>query len=396
MAMSESAAHFGSTTGSPAPLTAYPVDFVIRQVKAYRFTAPVRPPIRSSFGPVHERSCLLVSLQDEDGVQGWGEIWSGMPAFGVNHRYDLLTRIAAPLLIGQRVRHIGRITDTLHLGLLPIERLAGEPGPVAQVIAGIDCAMWDLAAKRSGVPLYQFLGGLDPAMATYASGVSPDIDAGAMDRLRGQGYRAFKFKAGFDDARTLKQLHRLGHGLQPAESMMIDANCGWTVDQAKNAFQALAECPLEWIEEPVGPEVTAREWKELAAMARQPLAGGENLRSSEQFEAAFDWLGVIQPDLGKWGGISGVLPLARQAIAQGKRYCPHSFGSFVSAALAAHVLAAVGGNGRLEIDANANPLRTLSAADFPPVREGLLTLGNAPGIGIEVDLRALQAQCGVA
>ena len=374
-----------------ASLTDHSVDVVIQDVKAYRFDAPVVPPIRSSFGWVTERSCLLVSIEDTDGNVGWGEIWTGMPAFGAGHRHDLLTRIAAPLLIGQRVRRIDHVSQQLHAAMLPIERLAGEPGPVSQVIAGIDCALWDLAATRSGLPLYRLLGGTGATMATYASGIRPDLDPAAMDTLRQAGFRAFKFKAGFDDAATFGHLRRQGRGLAAGEHMMIDANCGWDVAAAERAFEALADCPLEWIEEPVGPEVADDAWHRLAARTRHPLAAGENLLSRSRFEAAFDWLGVIQPDLGKWGGVSGVVPLARAALAHGLRYCPHSFGTYVGAAHAAHVLAAVGGDGRLELDVNVNPLRTLSAPDFPDVIDGRLTLTDRPGIGIAVDIAGLSS-----
>jgi L-alanine-DL-glutamate epimerase-like enolase superfamily enzyme len=375
--------------GSGAPLTRHPIDFVIRQVKGYRFDAPVIPPIRSSFGQIHERSCLLLSIEDMDGTMGWGEIWTGMPAFGAGHRHELLTRIAAPLLAGQRVVQIERIADRLQSAMLPIQRLAGEPGPVSHVIAGIDCALWDLAATRSGMPLYRFLGGTAPTMPTYASGIRPDMDAGAMDALRDAGFRAFKFKAGFDDAGTFGHLHRQGRGLAPGERMMIDANGGWEADAALRAFDALADCPLEWIEEPVGPELPDDAWRLLAARANHPMAAGENMLSRSQFVSAFEWLDVVQPDLGKWGGISGVVPLARHALTRGLRFCPHSFGTYIGAAHAAHVLAAVGGDGRLELDVNANPLRTRSAPDFPPVIDGRLALTDTPGIGIAVNVAAL-------
>lgn len=364
--------------------------FVIAKVDVHVFEAPVDPPIQSSFGLVYSRSSLLLCVEDTEGHRGWGEVWTGMPAFGVKHRAEILRRIVVPMMLGAQVANIGEFGSMLRRALLPIERLAGEPGPVSHVVAGVDCALWDLAAKRLGVPLYRLLGGTVPTMATYASGIKPSVTDAELDVVRQQGFQAFKFKAGFDDRTTLRQLCDLHTRLHSHERMMIDANCGWDIASAKSAMDALAECPLEWIEEPVGPEVAASEWRSLAAHTRHPLAAGENLLSREQFETALDWLGIVQPDLGKWGGISGVVPLARRAIAQGKRFCPHTFGTYVGAAHAAHVLAAVGGDGYLELDANPNPLRTRSAQDFPAVRDGRLTLGGEPGIGINVSIAALQ------
>lgn len=379
----------GMSDASGRPLD-MAVDFVIGNIEVHVFEAAVEPPIQSSFGRVHSRSSLLLAIDDTDGHRGWGEVWTGMPAFGAKHRGEILRRIAIPMLSGQRVTHIGEVGALMRAALLPIERLAGEPGPVAHVLAGIDCALWDLAAKRVGQPLYRLLGGTDATMATYASGVKPGVDAAELDAVRKQGFRAFKFKAGFDDAITLAQLRGLRARLDAGERMMIDANCGWDLVSARQAMDALAGCPLEWVEEPVGPETSALDWKTLAAHSPHPLAAGENLLSHARLAEALDWLDVIQPDLGKWGGISGVLPLARQAVARGKRYCPHTFGTYVGAAHAAHVLAAVGGRGCLELDANPNPLRTCSSGDFPRVEHGMLSLGGEPGIGIEVTIAALR------
>jgi D-galactarolactone cycloisomerase len=99
--------------------------------------------------------------------------------------------------------------------------------------------------------------------------------------------------------------------------------------------------------------------------------------------------GVVQPDLAKWGGLSGCLPVARQIRDSGARFCPHYLGGGVGLLASAHLLAAVGGDGLLEIDSNPNPLRTLIATDLESVRAGQVTLSEHPGLGMEPDLAAL-------
>lgn len=126
----------------------------------------------------------------------------------------------------------------------------------------------------------------------------------------------------------------------------------------------------------------AEEWLSLALATDVPLAAGENMINAQAFaraiaKPAFD---VIQPDLCKWGGISGVLPVARDIIAAGKRYCPHYLGGGIGLAASAHVLAAVGGDGMLEIDSNDNPLR--HEIFGPPIVEGRLKLSDMPGLGV--------------
>jgi len=361
----------------------------IRRIRIYVFQTAIDPPIRASFGLIKERSLLLVAVDDHDGNTGWGEVWTGMPAFGATHRAELLEKVMAPQLVGKTIGGPAEQYRLLAESALPIVRLAAEAGPVSQVLAGLDCAMWDLAARRECKPLYRLLGGQEPNISVYASGIRPQVTRTELDELRSRGFGAFKLKAGFDDSSVLPSLARFGGDLLPGESMMIDANCGWNIDQAIAAVRYLEGTPIEWVEEPLGPDSPAAQWRQLADVSRHPLAAGENILATEDFERAFGWLGVVQPDLGKWGGISNVVPLGRRAVGFGLRFCPHSFGTNVSAAHAAHALAAVGGDGRLELDVTPNPLRAACSSSLMELTQGSGVLSSKPGIGIEVNLDAL-------
>ena len=118
------------------------------------------------------------------------------------------------------------------------------------------------------------------------------------------------------------------------------------------------------------------------------LAGGENLIGRGAFDAAIRarHLGVVQPDVAKWGGVSGCFAVAQAVMEAGLCYCPHFLGSGIGLAASAHLLAAAGGEGLLEVDVNPNPLRSELAPSWPVVEQGTLTLPGAPGLGIEPDL----------
>ena len=114
------------------------------------------------------------------------------------------------------------------------------------------------------------------------------------------------------------------------------------------------------------------------------LAAGENALGDAAFDAliASRAVAVVQPDLAKWGGVSGVLAVIDRIEAAGLRYCPHYLGAGVGLLASAHVLAARAGADRwLEVDANPNPLRTLlcpplatlRAAPPTPARDAVLT-----------------------
>jgi len=116
----------------------------------------------------------------------------------------------------------------------------------------------------------------------------------------------------------------------------------------------------------------------------------------DHFEAAMrsGALTVLQPDAAKWGGISGCWPVIGAALAAGLRYCPHYLGGGIGLLASAHLLAASGADGLLEVDANPNPLRSELAPLFEQPVESRCNLGDSPGIGGMPDISALQGAFG--
>jgi L-alanine-DL-glutamate epimerase-like enolase superfamily enzyme len=159
--------------------------------------------------------------------------------------------------------------------------------------------------------------------------------------------------------------------------------------------EALAPLGLAWLEEPLRADRPWAEWELLAARCAMPLAAGENLYGEAAFAAmqASGAVRVVQPDAAKWGGISAGLPVIRRAQAAGLRYCPHYLGAGIGLMHSAHLLAAAGGDGLLEVDSNDNPLRSLLAPPLAAIEDGAVRLGDAPGIGLEPALAALRAAC---
>ncbi|HTH99381.1 MAG TPA: enolase C-terminal domain-like protein [Acidisoma sp.] len=146
---------------------------------------------------------------------------------------------------------------------------------------------------------------------------------------------------------------------------------------------ALGAFGLGFIEEPIPADRPAAEWAELAMLSLVPLAGGENVPGFENFGALINngHHSVVQPDMLKWGVVTGGYAVGRRAVASGRSYCPHSL-------TATQILAAAGGSGLLEHDVMENPLREILAQPFPRVEDGLLPLPMRPGLGVDPDLQA--------
>ena len=341
--------------------------------------------MQNSFGTMTNRPAVIVTASAADGTTGHGEIWCNFPTCGAEHRARLVTSFLGPLVIGRSwsspVEAFQHLSARAHVLALQ----AGEPGPLAQAIAGIDIALWDLAAKAAGLPLWRLLGGEgDGRLPAYASGINPNRAEAQALAASDAGFRAFKLKVGFGRDTDLGNLERLRTTLGPDAAIAVDANQAWPVETAIAMAGALAAFRPMWLEEPMPVDRPADEWARLAAASPVPLSGGENLRGDHAFDQAIadGSLAVIQPDLAKWGGLSACLPLARRIIAGGRRYCPHYLGGGIGLLASAHLLAAAGGDGLLEVDSNPNPLREGLADPFPPLEDGRLVLPDAPGLGV--------------
>jgi len=363
----------------------------IASVEAYAFRVPISAPIKVSFGTFRDRPLVLVRVVDRDGAVGWGEAWCNWPAVGAEHRARLVNDFAERL-VGRTLAGPAEAWQMLsrQLEVLVLQTL--EVGPIAQALAGIDIAVWDLFARKAGQPLNRLLGGAAvDSVPVYATGINPDRPEAFAAARRAEGHRAFKLKIGFGHAQDVRNLQAMREAIGADDELSCDANQVLDVEQAIAFARDVAPLKLSWFEEPIRVDAPAPDWRRLAAASTTPLAGGENLQG-EQFDAACadTVLQVIQPDLTKWGGVTGSLHIARAAVRAGKRYCPHYFGGGVSLLASLHVLAAAGGSGRLEFDCHPNPGREAVVGDLLPVAEGRVPVPAGPGLGAVPDLAALR------
>lgn len=363
----------------------------LASVEAFSFRVPVKNPIKVAFGTFRDRPFVLVRVTDTDGAVGWGEVWANWPAVGAEHRarlaVDLGERIVGPVFESPR--------DLFHKLGAQLEVLVlqtGEVGPIAQVVAGLDIAVWDLVARKTGKPIYRLLNDRPvESVPVYATGINPDEpERFAADRWA-EGHRAFKLKTGFGHDLDLRNLRAMRKTLGDAAAIMCDANQSHTLAQALAFCRDIEDLRLGWFEEPLRVDAPVADWLALAKASTTPLAGGENLQG-QQFQDAIAGpvLQVLQPDVTKWGGITGNWEVARSAVAAGKRYCPHYFGGGVSLLASLHLLAAAGGEGLLEFDCHPNIGREAVVGSLLPVSEGRVPVPQGAGLGAVPDLQALE------
>lgn len=366
--------------------------FELASVEALVYRAPVATPVRTSFGTMRSRPCALVRAVSSEGVEGWGEIWCNFPAVGAEHRARLLADTVAPLATCRRWSSPREAFRTISGALEILAIQSGEPGPLAQAVAGLDVAIWDIVARRAGRPVYAlFRDETVASVPAYASGLNPDRPELLAAARLADGHRAFKLKVGFGRERDLANLAAVREAIGAGSKLMIDANQGWMPEEAQAMVEAVSGFGLQWIEEPLRADQPPEAWRSLARLSATPLAAGENMRGDAFGRAiAEKALGVLQPDLGKWGGFSECVEVAREALAGGLRFCPHWLGGGIGLAASIHLLAAVGGDGMVEVDSNPNPLRDLIV---PPLAlaNGEIAVPAGPGLGVVPDLAALES-----
>ncbi len=355
------------------------------------FRAPVDKPVVTSFGTIPSRGIAMLRLEDGDGAVGWGDMWGNFPTITTEYRAGLAAFLLPDLLLGRTIDDIPSfyhgLVDRLHV--LAVQ--ADEPGPVASVLAGADQALWDLAARKAGLPLRKLLNpNAADRIPAYASGLNPADGPETVIAQRAAGHRNFKLKIGFGEDVDQGNVRRIKDDMNAGERMFVDANQRWDLEQSVHAADWLAEAGVGWFEEPMVADAPVEQWQQLKASARLPLAGAENLRGMNTIEAAFGWLDFIQPDVGKWGGVSDCFAVAQKAIAAGKTYCPHWLGGGVGLLHSAQLLAAAGGGGLLEMDVNENPLRDHVLTGALAVDDGHVDLPGDSGIGVVPDLEIIE------
>lgn len=319
---------------------------------------------------------LLVRVDTDAGVSGWGE------AFG--HRIWPATRAAIDTLIGPQC--LGR--DPVAIGVLmnDLQRNlhgVGRNGPAIYALSAIDIALWDIAGKLAGLPLYRLLGGSERQnLPAYASLLRYG-DAGAVAHHTAEalsrGYRQIKVHE-IEIAPIKAAREAAGDGI----ALMVDCNCPWTVERAIDRARQLEPYALHWLEEPVWPPENHTGLAEVRRQASMAIAAGENATTAD-FKSLFEAGAVTyaQPSVTKIGGVSEMRKVMTLAESFGVDVVPHSayFGPGLLASL--HLLAALPHETPVErfyCDFDVNPYHE---AINP--KEGRLAIPQGPGLGIDPD-----------
>lgn len=327
----------------------------------------------------------FVRITDCDGVQGLG--YSYTIGQGGSAVMALLRDHLIGQLIGHEAEAIGRIWRDLKFSIH-----ATAVGAISSLaLAAIDIALWDLRCVRANLPLSRMLGGAKDSVPMYTTEggwlhiETDDLVADALD-AQAKGFSGSKVKIGKPHmAEDRARLKAVRDAVGPNYEIMVDANQSFALSEARRRAVMLEQLDIAWFEEPM-PADDVMQHAQLAAGTSVPVAVGESLYSLSQFKdyLATGAASVVQVDVARIGGITPWMKVAHMAEAFNVSVCPHFLME-----LHVSLVCAIPNAPWLEYIPQLDSVTKTGMK----MDQGRAYPSDAPGLGIDWDMQAIDAAC---
>lgn len=341
---------------------------------------------RSSwFGPM---TAAVVEVVLEDGTRGYGFVGCGK---GLAAKAVIEEQMRA-LVIGKPVFDTARIQEQLYRASI----FYGRGGVTQAAISGIDIALWDALGKLLSQPVYQLLGGgSQPALRAYYTGYDPEA-------LAAFGIRDMKIAVPYGPAhgedgmrKNEEAVARARDVLGPDASLALDIYMAWDVPYTLRMYDRLEKYRIAWLEEPVLPDDYAG-YREIRRRVNTMVTGGEHEYIYEGFRRLIeeDCVDIVQPDIYRAGGITGLRKIAALAAAHHRKLICHGIG-------AATYHFEMANDPSLTpfveyVDIYRGTTKDWVLTGDPRPVQGQIQLSAAPGFGYELDARVFSGNLPVA
>ncbi|MFA1822304.1 mandelate racemase/muconate lactonizing enzyme family protein [Virgibacillus oceani] len=351
----------------------------IKKVDVYGLKLALMKPFIVSYDSYHDMPVILTRMETEDGHIGWGESVPDQHVTGEtwDSVFEIIRHELAPLVINEYSFNINRIHRKMN------EQM--HEAPAAK--AAIDLALYDLMGKISGQPVYRLIGGqahdyLD--IPNVISILPPEKMAEEAKEIEKKGINHVKIKVGTDPGTDIERIRMVRQVLPEHIKLRVDANQGWTANEAIYVIEKTRDCKVEWYEQPTkagdhGAMAEVRHATRVNIMADESIHQAEDLIALSQLRGA-DYINI---KLMKTGGIYPALKLANLADSLG---LPCQVGSMVESAVATMAGAHLSFSQQI-IRSNemVGPMMFKEDVAKTEYRDGMIIVHDQPGFGIEVD-----------
>lgn len=370
--------------------------FRIEAIDLFLLQVPDFDPDRDSV-----RDTLLIRARAGQ-YEGWGECeaapFVSLAAFITPESHSTCRPVSASVL-GQRLEDPADIAAITRQVFNDSMNVLQAP----HVYSGVEMALWDLLGKTRQEPVYRLLGydkafsKLPYVVVPFAS--TPSETFRRMQAIRQMGYRAVKTGwngfGGGDIAIDQTQLAAAREGFGTDGHMFLDAARVWESDiaAAKRYCTLLDQFAIEWVEEPFDPAAL----DVYAEFARhhgcRRVAAGENIHSIAEARQLLDiaGIGILQIDCGRIGGIGAATEIARYTEQRGAAYVNHTYTSHLALSAALQSFAGLERHNVCEYPIDTSSLSwAICQTHLSPDADGRVSVPEAPGLGIAIDLYAVQ------
>ncbi len=355
----------------------------VSTVRAYRLEIPLQTSYELAYGSFEAVENLVVRLQTESGLTGWGCAAPDSHVTGetLEGNLDALREVLFPAL-----QQSGEST------VEELLRKIGEEAPRDPAArAAVDLALHDLWAKRRGVSVQALLGGSGrgiPTSITIGIMSVEETCTAAAEQLA-EGFEILKIKGGRDPDEDIARIRALRRACGPDVTIRLDANQGYSVDQARAVMGALVE-EIEFLEQPVDAS-DLDGLAALAAVAVVPVMADEPvLGPDEAREVMRRGLRLVCVKLMKSGGLSAAARLCDLAQEHDARVMIGCMDELpISMAGAAHLALSHPAVAYADLDGHIGMVQRVATGGLE-IRSGRVFVGTAPGLGVQVDERQLE------
>jgi L-alanine-DL-glutamate epimerase-like enolase superfamily enzyme len=334
------------------------------------------------------QDAFLVRVHTDEGVVGVGEAASAPYALRTMiemQSSNSITRGLRELLVGENPLEIGRLWDRMYRGAY----YYGRTGAALHAISAIDIALWDILGKATGRPIHELLGGTRvDEVKVYASEVMPDTPDGVRvvaERALAHGHTALKLgwgPLGRDFAIDIKLARAARAALGSEPELMLDGGLAYTVKHAINLLRRLEDLDLYWFEEPLEAD-DFDGYRRVADAVGVRIAAGEAFTGVRPFRHLVErgHVDVIQPDVGRCGGLSVARNVAALARELGVEVAVHCFSTGILVAASLHFAAILDRPGYSEYSIAESSLASAVVTEPFQIRNGRLRVPKGPGLG---------------
>ncbi|HLU01717.1 MAG TPA: mandelate racemase/muconate lactonizing enzyme family protein [Advenella sp.] len=358
------------------------------QAHPISFPVPEEKSVRLGIGKSVKRDAVLVRVQTDDGLTGWGEAHHGRCPGAIAR---LIDTTLSELVVGMDPMNVSGVWSKVHKMQISSH---GMGAAAALALSGLDLALWDIRCQVAGLPLHTLIGGKRKPIKAYAGGISlgwqaPEALAEEAAGYVSQGYRALKLRVGDSIERDIARVAAVRKGVGEQIDILVDANTNYTLDDVRRILPFYDDLKVGWLEEPF-PAHDLGLYRRASRLGRTPLAAGENHYTRYEFAPILEAqvLGFVQPDLSKAGGITESLKIAAMASCHRLSVNPHTSATAINMATSISFMCAIDNPGYFEADLTAyNPFRD-QLTDKPPYvldADGCVTVGDGIGIGLAID-----------